>query len=255
MPIAPAPIRIDEDSASADGDPGIQLLTVRKNTAAATSGTDADYQPLITDTNGRLHVITGGTSVVDTELPAAAAMADTISRTLSTPQVGALLMLDNASNYVRAPGDVTGGQVVQGAVAQDAAVAGKPMLNGARASTALPTAMSTDGDSVFVWADLRGALIISPRPVATATLSNVSTSTASATLLASNTSRKGAVIYNDAATTLYINFGATASSTAFTYLLLTGETLEIPGANVLYTGAINGILASSTGTARVTELT
>ncbi len=45
-----------EDLASQSADPGIQILTVRKNTAAATSGTDGDYQPLITDTNGRLHV-------------------------------------------------------------------------------------------------------------------------------------------------------------------------------------------------------
>jgi hypothetical protein len=31
-------------------------LTVRTNTATARAGTDGDYQPLITDTNGRLHV-------------------------------------------------------------------------------------------------------------------------------------------------------------------------------------------------------
>lgn len=46
-----------EDAAHTSGDYGMQLLTVRQNTAAALSGADADYQPLITDTNGRLHVI------------------------------------------------------------------------------------------------------------------------------------------------------------------------------------------------------
>jgi hypothetical protein len=46
-----------EDAAFADADVGVMALSVRKNTAAATSGTDGDYQPLITDTNGRLHVI------------------------------------------------------------------------------------------------------------------------------------------------------------------------------------------------------
>jgi len=54
-----------EDAASANADPGIQVLSVRKNTAAATSGTDGDYQPLITDTNGRLHVNVGNTVTVD----------------------------------------------------------------------------------------------------------------------------------------------------------------------------------------------
>lgn len=46
-----------EDAASANGDKGVQVLTVRKDTAAATSGTDGDYQPLITDSSGRLHTL------------------------------------------------------------------------------------------------------------------------------------------------------------------------------------------------------
>lgn len=46
-----------EDVAHTTGDVGVMALSVRSNTAAATSGTDGDYQPLITDTNGRLHVI------------------------------------------------------------------------------------------------------------------------------------------------------------------------------------------------------
>lgn len=211
----------------------------------------------ISDNSGSLTVDNAGTFAVqaDTELPAAAAMSDTISRTLSTPQVGVLNMLDNGSNYVRQPGDVTGGAFVQGNVAADAAVSGKPLLDGGRASTAIPTAMSADGDAVHLWLDRSGAVIAGPRPVATATLSNVSTSTASANLLASNTSRRGVIIYNDAAATLYVKFGSTASSTSFTYLLLTGETLELQSAGALYTGTIDGILASGTGTARVTELT
>lgn len=55
-----------EDAAHVSGDNGIMALTVRTNTAAARSGTDGDYQPLITDTNGRLHVITGpSTSTIE----------------------------------------------------------------------------------------------------------------------------------------------------------------------------------------------
>ena len=45
-----------EDSAHASGNHGIMALTVRQDTAAALSGTDADYQPLITDASGRLHI-------------------------------------------------------------------------------------------------------------------------------------------------------------------------------------------------------
>ena len=45
-----------EDSAHVSGDDGVMLLAVRANTATAT-GADGDYVPLLTDTNGRLHVI------------------------------------------------------------------------------------------------------------------------------------------------------------------------------------------------------
>lgn len=87
---------------------------------------------------------------------------------------------------------------------------------------------------------------------ATATLANVSTSTTSATLIASNTSRRSAVIYNDSTSILYVKFGSTASATSFTYRVSPGQHLElqIP----CYTGIITGILDASTGTARITEM-
>jgi hypothetical protein len=63
------------------------------------------------------------------------------------------------------------------------------------------------------------------------------------------------VIYNDSLVVMYVKFGTTASATSFTYYLAAGATLELPSSPGLYTGRIDGILASSTGTARVTELT
>lgn len=45
-----------EDSAHASGDPGLPIFAVRKDTAAALAGTDADYIPLIVDATGRLWV-------------------------------------------------------------------------------------------------------------------------------------------------------------------------------------------------------
>lgn len=53
-----------EDAAHTHGDVGVMALTVRQDTAAALSGTDADYQPLITDASGRLHVNVGNTVTV-----------------------------------------------------------------------------------------------------------------------------------------------------------------------------------------------
>lgn len=50
-----------EDAAHTTGDLGTMMLTVRKDTAAATAGTDGDYQPPTTDASGRLHVNVGNT--------------------------------------------------------------------------------------------------------------------------------------------------------------------------------------------------
>lgn len=46
-----------EDAAHTSGDVGVMMLSVRQDAAAALGGTDADYQPLVTDANGRLHVL------------------------------------------------------------------------------------------------------------------------------------------------------------------------------------------------------
>ena len=46
-----------EDLPHASGDMGTMAFAVRSDTAAALGGTDGDYQPLITDASGRLHVL------------------------------------------------------------------------------------------------------------------------------------------------------------------------------------------------------
>jgi hypothetical protein len=89
---------------------------------------------------------------------------------------------------------------------------------------------------------------------ATATLTNVAASASSTTLLASNANRLGAVIVNDSTSVLYVKYGATASSTSYTYRLGINATLTLDGA-LLYTGLISGIWVSATGAARITELT
>lgn len=88
----------------------------------------------------------------------------------------------------------------------------------------------------------------------TGTVTSVAGNASNVTLLASNTSRKGAVIFNDSSAILYVKFGATATTSSFTYRVNPYQTLEIKG-EMLYTGRIDGIWASATGNARVTELT
>lgn len=92
----------------------------------------------------------------------------------------------------------------------------------------------------------------SPSKSGTATLSNVAGSASSVTLLASNTSRLGATIYNDSSAALYVKFGSSASTTSFVVKLVQDAYYEVPFS---YTGIITGIWGSATGSARVTEMT
>lgn len=89
---------------------------------------------------------------------------------------------------------------VVGTAATDAAVSGNPLLDGGRASTAIPTAMSADGDAVPLWLDRSGALIIRPRPVASYAASYRLAVAASALSLTftpvANTDKQLATIYH-----------------------------------------------------------
>ena len=89
------------------------------------------------------------------------------------------------------------------------------------------------------------------KPPATSTLSNVAASASNVTVLAANANRLGAIVFNDSSAQVYIKFGATASSTSFTYRMEAYSTLEVPFG---YYGQIDGIWTSATGSARVTEL-
>lgn len=83
-----------------------------------------------------------------------------------------------------------------------------------------------------------------------ATVSSVNGSASSVTLLSANSSRKGFKIFNDSTAILYIKYGATASTSSFTVRLTPYGIHE----GSVYTGIIDGIWASATGAARITEL-
>lgn len=140
---------------------------------------------------------------------------------------------------------------VVGDVAQDAAIAGNPLSIGLRASDATPSAMSADGDSVFAWADRKGRQVVVAHS-ATPSQASVAGSASSVTILAANTARAGATIANDSSAVLYLKLGATASTTSFTVAMAANSYYEVPFG---YTGIIDGIWASATGSARITELT
>jgi hypothetical protein len=85
---------------------------------------------------------------------------------------------------------------------------------------------------------------------ATTNQTSVAGSASNVTLLASNAARTGAVINNDSTAILYVKCGATASTTSYTYKLFPDGVCELPFG---YSGIVDGIWASATGNARITE--
>lgn len=105
-----------EDAAHASGDTGVMMLAVRKDTAAATAGTDGDYQPPITDSSGRLWVNASGAAVPVTDNSGS-------------------LTVDNAGTFAVQAASA-------GDTAHDAADSGNPVKVGFKAANALPTAVA-----------------------------------------------------------------------------------------------------------------
>ena len=125
-----------EDAAHSSGDVGVMALSVRQDTAGALAGTDADYQPLITDASGRLHVNVGNTVTVGSH-------AVTNAGTFAVQAT-----LQASTNTTEVVGDV----------AHDAVVAGNPLLIGAEARMSLGTAVA-EGDAVRIAATRYGILL------------------------------------------------------------------------------------------------
>jgi hypothetical protein len=86
-------------------------------------------------------------------------------------------------------------------------------------------------------------------------ITSVTQSPSSQSALATNASRKGLYLYNDSGAKCYVAFAASASQTAFSFVLAPNSGYESPQAKV-YTGAISVIWASGTsGALRITEIT
>ena len=91
-----------EDAVAAGGETGVAIIGVRNDAAAAKTSTDGDFGMIALDSAGRVGIadlggsitIDGSVSItgaVDTELPAAAALADNAANP-TTPLIGACLL-------------------------------------------------------------------------------------------------------------------------------------------------------------------
>lgn len=187
-----------EDAAHASGDTGVMALTVRANTAAATSGADGDYQPLITDTNGRLHVIEASAASIaaalttidgrvdgletligttNTTLTTLAGYLDTVetliadTNTKLDTSITALQIIDNmvlatsTANIGQVKVTNAAGTVIDpiAAVAHDAVDSGEPNKIGGKAIAGLSSAtLVSAGDRTDSYFGLDGAQIVRP---------------------------------------------------------------------------------------------
>lgn len=86
----------------------------------------------------------------------------------------------------------------------------------------------------------------------TGTVTHPALTGANQTLLASNTSRRGASVQNISSNTLYVKCGATATTSSFTVRMDPYDYWEVPAG---YTGIIDAISSAASGNAAVTEWT
>jgi hypothetical protein len=118
-----------------------------------------------------------------------------------------------------------------------------------------PFPVSDNGGSLTVdgTVSVNGTVSTSVISASTATLTNINDTAASTALLASNADRKGFAIYNDSTSALYVKFGTSAASSAFTVKIESSGYYELVGHGV-YTGPIDGVwVTDASGAARVTE--
>lgn len=87
----------------------------------------------------------------------------------------------------------------------------------------------------------------------TASHTTPSVSSVSSIALATNSNRKGATIFNDSATIVYLKFGATASTTSFSVRIGANDYYELP--QPVYTGAIHMIRGTGSAVIQITEFT
>jgi len=137
---------------------------------------------------------------------------------------------------------------VEGRAANGAAAAGNPVL-----------AAGVDASSNVARLQLRTAppvgtvsgTVVRPVAAQTGTQTSVPGSAANVTLLAANTARLGATLYNDGTQPWFVKLGATASTSSFSIRLAAQSYYELPYG---YTGQIDAIQSVANGNLRVTEL-
>ena len=95
------------------------------------------------------------------------------------------------------------------------------------------------------------SVAVSQVAASSSAITSVAGATSSTQLLAANSARLSATFYNDSSANAYLALAASASTSAFTKILMPGEYYTLP---MRWTGDVYAIWASATGNMRITEL-
>ncbi len=170
--------------------------TQLRATAVPVSGTvtaNAGTGPFpVSDNGGSLTV--DGAVTADTELPAAASLADATANP-SVPSAGSLGLVWNGSTWDRMPGN-TSGLFVLGAVSSGTADSGGPVKIGGRFNTTTPTL--TDGQRGDAQLDSRGSLKVALQSTNGATAANIALTADALALAAALRVNSATMLYNGA---------------------------------------------------------
>lgn len=173
---------------------------------------------------------------------------------LSTGPTGQLKRAVAGSSRTVTGGDVNAATQEVGTHTDDAAftVATDAIVTIGALIDETSTDSGDEGDAVAIRATADRILrVVSQQRSSASTKANVAGSASSVTILAANTARRGASIWNDSSAILYLDLtGGTASATSCSVKLIADAFYEVPFG---YTGLITGLWASATGSARVTE--
>lgn len=121
-------------------------------------------------------------------------------------------------------------------------------IDGKRAQVVVLEDQTTRGQRLSI--DASGSMKVREIRSANSTATSLTASITSQLLVAANTTRLGVAIFNDSTTQLFLKFGASATSNSYSLRMMPDDYLEVPYG---YTGQIDGLWFSATGSARITE--
>lgn len=139
--------------------------------------------------------------------------------------------------------DSSGYLITVGAAADGAVPVGNPVLIAGWDGTNVQTLKTS----------VNGALEINETKAASSAVTSVAATVSNTTLLASNSAREGATLFNDSNRPLYVKLGTTASTASFTVKVGAQGYYEVPAS---YTGQIDALWGDpAIGSVLITELT